>query len=209
MLVSKAPDLDDMHPRPAPRSTPPSCSAPRSLTAARRHRAVGLALAAGAAACSTRAVPLRTLTAHYLAGQFVGNVLPSTIGGDVVRVARASTTRSTRRTIAFASVVLERLTGFVALPLLVFVGFALRPSLLDADHAWIALLVAGITLVVLGSILFAAGHPRIAGRFAEQRELDALHRRGAPRRRPRSAASPRQLVAVLGDRARLPALGRR
>src|SRR6266849_5030283 len=28
-------------------------------------------------------VPLRTLTTHYFAGQFVGNALPSTIGGDV------------------------------------------------------------------------------------------------------------------------------
>src|SRR3990167_6415825 len=28
-------------------------------------------------------VRLRTLCSHYLAGQFVGNVLPSTIGGDV------------------------------------------------------------------------------------------------------------------------------
>ena len=30
-------------------------------------------------------VPLQTLSKHYLAGQFVGNVLPSTIGGDVLR----------------------------------------------------------------------------------------------------------------------------
>ena len=37
-------------------------------------------------------VPLRTLTKHYFAGQFVGNVLPSTVGGDVVRVSRGATT---------------------------------------------------------------------------------------------------------------------
>ena len=40
-------------------------------------------------------VPLRTLLAHYLAGQFVGNVLPSTIGGDVLRVSRAAKTTGT------------------------------------------------------------------------------------------------------------------
>src|SRR5215470_5454685 len=31
-------------------------------------------------------VPMRVLTSHYFAGLFVGNVLPSTIGGDVLRV---------------------------------------------------------------------------------------------------------------------------
>lgn len=141
-------------------------------------------------------VPLRTLTMHYLVGLFVGNVLPSTIGGDVVRVARLSKTIGSS-TVAFGSVVLERLTGFVALPLLVFVGFALRPSLLDHAHAWIALLVACITVVVLAVLLFLAGHPRMAGRFAENenwtRFIGAIHR-GIDRLR----REPRQLVGVLG-----------
>src|SRR5690242_6465654 len=112
-------------------------------------------------------VPLRTLTSTYLASLFVGNVLPSTIGGDVLRVSRASQTTGSS-TIAFGSVVIERLTGFVALPLLVFAGFAIRPSLLDAQNAWIALLVAGITVVVLCVLLVIAGHPRIAGRYADR-----------------------------------------
>lgn len=110
-------------------------------------------------------VPIRTLTGHHLAGQFVGNVLPSTIGGDVLRVTRCAKTVGSTST-AFASVVLERLSGMLALPALVVVGFALHPSLLDADHSWFALLVAGLTLAVLGLILFAAGHPGLAGRFA-------------------------------------------
>jgi uncharacterized protein (TIRG00374 family) len=108
---------------------------------------------------------IRTLTGHHLAGQFVGNVLPSTIGGDVLRVSRASKSVGSSTT-AFASVVLERLSGMLALPILVVLGFAVRPSLLQTDHAWFALLVAGLTLAVLGLILFAAGHPAIAGRFA-------------------------------------------
>jgi uncharacterized membrane protein YbhN (UPF0104 family) len=110
-------------------------------------------------------VSIRTLTGHHLAGQFVGNVLPSTIGGDVLRVARLSKTVNSTET-AFASVVLERLSGMLALPLLVIVGFAFKPSLIHVDHAWFALLVAGLTLGVLGLILFAAGHPGLAGRFA-------------------------------------------
>jgi len=140
-------------------------------------------------------VPLSTLTKHYLAGQFVGNVLPSTIGGDVLRVSRSSNdTGST--TIAFASVALERLTGFVALPLLVFIGFLLKPSLRNEDHAWVALLVAGITLVVLTLILLLAGHPRLAGRFTNNtnwtRFIGAIHL-GVDNMRHR----PRQAAAVL------------
>jgi uncharacterized protein (TIRG00374 family) len=141
-------------------------------------------------------VPVATLTNHYLAGMFVGNVLPSTIGGDVVRVTRASGSTGSSSD-AFGSVVLERLTGFVALPVLVFAGFVIRPSLLDADHAWIALVVAGATIGVLAIVLFVAGHPRIAGRFAEHenwmRLIGAVHL-GVNRLR----REPRQLVPVLG-----------
>jgi glycosyltransferase 2 family protein len=123
-------------------------------------------------------VPLRTLTKHYFAGQFVGNVLPSTVGGDVLRVSRATTTTGSG-SVAFASVVLERLSGFIALPLLVFIGFLLRPSLLDDNHAWIALAIAFGTLALLGVILVLAGHPKLAGRFAERenwmRFVGAVH----------------------------------
>jgi uncharacterized protein (TIRG00374 family) len=141
-------------------------------------------------------VALRPLIGHYLAGQFVGNVLPSTIGGDVLRVTRASTTVDSSP-VAFGSVVLERLTGFVALPALVLLGFALRPSLIDVDRAWIALLIAGITLAVLVVVLVLAGHPRIAGRFAEHENwtkfIGAVHV-GVDRLR----REPRHLVPVLG-----------
>src|SRR6059058_6224608 len=111
-------------------------------------------------------VPLRTLLGHYLAGQFVGNVLPSTIGGDVLRVSLAAKTTGTGD-VAFASVVLERLSGMVALPLLTCLGFLLEPSLLDVSQAWIALAIAGATVVTLVIILVIAGSPRLAGRFAK------------------------------------------
>jgi hypothetical protein len=141
-------------------------------------------------------VPLRRLVGHYLAGQFVGNVLPSTIGGDVLRVSRASTTVGSSA-IAFGSVVLERLTGFVALPLLVFAGFALRPSIFDVERAWFAFSIAGVTLGILAAIVWIAGHPRLAGRFIERqnwmRFVGAVHL-GVDRLR----REPRQTVPVLG-----------
>jgi uncharacterized protein (TIRG00374 family) len=148
-------------------------------------------------------VPLRTLLAHYLAGQFVGNVLPSTIGGDVLRVSRASKTTGTGD-IAFASVVIERLSGFVALPLLSFVGFALQPSLLDLEHSWIALAIAGATVAGLVIILVIAGSPRMAGRFASHqnwmRFIGAVHVGiDRIRREPRRATSV--LVAAIAYQA--------
>ena len=123
-------------------------------------------------------VPLRTLTGHYFAGQFVGNVLPSTVGGDVVRVSRTAPAAGSG-SVAFAAVVLERLTGFIALPVLVFLGFLFRPSLADNNSAWIAIAIACGTLVLLGVILLVVGHPRLAGRFAERdnwmRFIGAVH----------------------------------
>ena len=123
-------------------------------------------------------VPLRTLVSHYFAGQFVGNVLPSTIGGDVLRVSWGTKTTGSGE-ISFGSVVLERLTGFIALPLLALLGFALRPSLLEADHAWIALVISGISLFALVVILLLAAHPRLAGRFRDHenwmRFIGAVH----------------------------------
>jgi uncharacterized protein (TIRG00374 family) len=144
-------------------------------------------------------VPLRTLLGHYLAGQFVGNVLPSTIGGDVLRVSRAAKSTGTSD-VAFASVVIERLSGFVALPLLSLVGFALEPSLLELDHSWIALAIAGATVVALIVILAVAASPRLAGRFAKHqnwmRFIGAVHV-GVDRirREPRRALSV--LVAAI------------
>src|SRR6266508_4343293 len=123
-------------------------------------------------------VPLPTLVSHYFAGQFFGNVLPSTIGGDVLRVRWGAKTTGSGH-VSFGSVVLERLTGFVALPLLALLGFALRPSLLDEDHAWIAVVISAVALVMLVIILYAAAHPRLAGRFRDHenwmRFVGAVH----------------------------------
>jgi uncharacterized protein (TIRG00374 family) len=141
-------------------------------------------------------VRLRILLSHYLAGQFVGNVLPSTIGGDVLRVTRGAKSTGSSST-AFASVALERLTGFVALPLICVIGFALEPSLIEEDHAWIALAISAATLVALAAILVLAASPRLAGRFKDHdnwmRFIGAVHI-GVIRLRHR----PRLVGAVLG-----------
>ena len=50
------------------------------------------------------------LFSHYMSGQFVSNFLPTTVGGDVVRVSRL-TKDTDDGPISFTSVVFERLSG--------------------------------------------------------------------------------------------------
>jgi len=122
---------------------------------------------------------VRRLLNHYLAGLFVGNFLPSTIGGDVLRVARQSAENGDRPS-TFASVVLERLTGWLVLPVITLSAFVINPSLRRLGNATLlAFVLSVVTLVLLCALLFAAAHPRVGGRLAEsdgwQRFLGAVH----------------------------------
>jgi uncharacterized membrane protein YbhN (UPF0104 family) len=109
---------------------------------------------------------LPRLVRHYLAGQFVSNVLPTTIGGDVLRVSRLS--RDTGESPGtFASVVLERLTGWLVLPVITIFGFVVNPGLRHLGTATrVALGLAFATLVLLLAVLAAVSSRRIGGRFA-------------------------------------------
>ncbi|MEA3056715.1 MAG: glycosyltransferase 2 family protein [Actinomycetota bacterium] len=122
---------------------------------------------------------VRRLLNHYLAGLFVGNFLPSTIGGDVLRVARQSAENGDRPS-TFASVVLERLTGWLVLPVITLTAFVINPGLRRLGNATLLAFVLSVTtLVLLCALLFAAAHPRVGGRLVEsegwQRFLGAVH----------------------------------
>jgi len=141
---------------------------------------------------------LRRLMSHYLAGQFVSNVLPTTIGGDVLRVSRLS--RDTGESPGtFASVVLERLTGWLVLPVITIAGFALNPGLRHLGNATsVALALAVGTLVLLAGVLTAAGSTRLGGRFAARagwrRFIGAVHL-GIDRLRSHPGAAANVLMA--------------
>jgi len=97
------------------------------------------------------------LLSLYFAGQFMGNVLPSTIGGDALRVSRLSKDTG-EGPIIFASVVLERLTGWLVLPVMTLIGLALNPGLRDLGRAsTIAFAIAAGTLVLLAVVLILTG----------------------------------------------------
>ena len=192
------PDLADSIPDgpPAPHGAPPRLAV--ADHGVRRHRALGLALAAGAASSSTPTCRSRTLTGHYLAGQFVGNVLPSTIGGDVVRVTRCSKTvdSTTDRVRVGRARTAQRHDRVAAAR-----GDRLRAPAVarsTSTHAWVALLVAAASPSARsGSSSFAAGHPGLGGRFASNenwtRFIGAVFQ-GVDRARH----EPRQMLRVLG-----------
>ncbi|MCD9623791.1 lysylphosphatidylglycerol synthase transmembrane domain-containing protein [Rhabdothermincola salaria] len=137
---------------------------------------------------------LRRLVPLSFAGQFVSNVLPTTVGGDVLRVSRLSKENGDPAG-TFASVVLERLTGWLVLPLITLFGLAVNPGLRDLGRATVlAVVTAGATLVALAVVLLLADSPRVGGRFGTSggwtRFVAAVHT-GVTRmrRRPLSAAA--------------------
>jgi uncharacterized membrane protein YbhN (UPF0104 family) len=163
---------------------------------------------------------LPRLVSHNLAGQFVSNVLPTTIGGDVLRVTRLA--RDTGESPAtFASVVLERLTGWLVLPVITIAGFVVNPGLRHLGTATrVALALAAFTLVLLVAVLAAAASSRLGGRFAAQadwrRFAGAVHLGiNRLRRHPGAAANvlaagfAYQLTLVLAAVAAAQALGLR
>ncbi len=161
---------------------------------------------------------LRHLLSYNLAGQFVSNVLPTTIGGDVLRYARLSReTGESPKT--FASVVLERLTGWIVLPLISVAGFLVNPPLQHLGRATqVAVGLAFVTLLGLCILLYAVADQRIGGRF-EAREgwrrfagavhigLDRLRREPVAAAHVLLVGFAYQLVLVLAAVAAAQALG--
>ncbi|HVF74787.1 MAG TPA: lysylphosphatidylglycerol synthase transmembrane domain-containing protein [Acidimicrobiales bacterium] len=108
---------------------------------------------------------ISSLASYQFAGLFVGNFLPSTIGGDVLRVARLSAA-SGRGPDSFASVVLERMTGWIVLPMITLAALALNPGLLRLGLAsQVAVGISVSTLVLLVVVLFVAARPGIGRRL--------------------------------------------
>lgn len=104
----------------------------------------------------------RRMFSHFLAGQFVSNVLPTAFGGDVIRISRLGRDIGHHPT-AFASVTIERMTGWLVLPVISGVAFALQPRLgsLGSATALAAAIDAG-TIVALVVVLLVASNRRFA-----------------------------------------------
>jgi uncharacterized protein (TIRG00374 family) len=96
-------------------------------------------------------VSANALLPNYFAGMFLNLVLPGSFGGDVYRVVRLSR-RIHDSEIAFASVLLERFTGLVAM---LGVGILGLPVLFNMIERWdiILLFVACTGMVFTGVVL--------------------------------------------------------
>jgi len=116
---------------------------------------------------------------HLLAGEFVSNALPTSFGGDVVRVVRQGNDVGDHAD-AFAATSIERLTGWLVLPVLSAVALILRPEYLHLGTASVVAVVTNVVVLVgLSAVLWAGGHPRGAGRLVDRegwsRYLGAVH----------------------------------
>ncbi len=161
---------------------------------------------------------LPALLSHYLAGTFVSNFLPTTVGGDVLRVTRLSA-GDAERPVAIASVMLERLTGFLVLPFLTLAALLGNPALLHLGTATrLALTLSLGTLVALVVILVAATNARVGSRLAGNTSwlafaraahlaLDRLRRHPGDTLPVLAAAFAYQLTVILGAWAGAHALG--
>lgn len=143
-------------------------------------------------------VRFKRLVTLYFAGHFMGNVLPSTIGGDALRVSRLSAETGEGPT-SFASVIVERLTGWVVLPTITLVGLLINPGLRELGRAsFIAFVTAAGSLVLLGVVLLLTARPglRVEGRLEHRagwRRFTAATRFGIHR----LTRSPRAVGRIL------------
>jgi uncharacterized membrane protein YbhN (UPF0104 family) len=156
----------------------------------------------------------------YLASQFVSNFLPSTIGGDALRVTRLAAREEGRAPAAFASVVLDRMSGWLILPLLCLAGLAINPSLLHIGgrSSRTAVALSLVTLAALVLVVAAAASPRLGGRLARRTNwlrfmgevhvgLDRIRRRPAAAAQVIGASVVYQLAIVVAGLLGARALG--
>ena len=140
------------------------------LAAASGTTLVGVVLAAlrwqRVLAALDEPVATPVLVRHNLAGMFVGNFLPTTIGGDVLRTSRLSSATG-RTPTAVASVVLERMTGWLVLPLLTLTGLLVNPGLRRhaPGPAGTAMGMAVVTLLALAVVVVLVASPNLGGRL--------------------------------------------
>ncbi len=132
---------------------------------------------------------LRQLTSFYFIGMYFNLLLPTSVGGDVVR-AWYLDGRSGRRLAAFASVFLDRLSGLMVLLAVACLAVALSPLALPAWMAW------SVWSTGAGFVLGLAALPWVArylGPLRRQQVLELL----ATFRRPKLFAATTALSALV------------
>lgn len=111
----------------------------------------------------------RRMFSHFMAGMFVSNFVPTTVGGDFLRITRL-TNDTEDGPHSFASVLLERLSGWIVLPVFSLVGLALDQELRSLGAPTrVAAITALLTLLALVLILVLVGNQRF-GRLVSRHD---------------------------------------
>jgi|GEM_PF-1073419 len=126
----------------------------------------------------SREIRLRELFAYYLMAAFFNNFLPSTVGGDSLRVMKSQKLMG-KTSKSVTVVILERLTGLVALAIIAFLAFLLkyRTRLLVPSGGNMIIFLLGALVFFL--VLITLSVPRVARfllRRAEKPLPAKLHR---------------------------------
>jgi uncharacterized protein (TIRG00374 family) len=110
------------------------------------------------------------LLGAYLVGQFANNFLPTTVGGDALRITQLGR-RINSYSQSAASVFLERLTGFLALSLLAILALVLSHFEIAGEKVvtslWLQLLTVGFALIAFGGMVFSFIAPQLEARFGK------------------------------------------
>ncbi len=99
---------------------------------------------------------------YYFMAAFFNLVLPSSIGGDAVRAMESRRLVGTA-TMSITVVIVERLTGLMALILISATAFAVKLSgnIAQTNNIWLFLLFGAAALLILISLI----HPKVTARF--------------------------------------------
>jgi glycosyltransferase 2 family protein len=114
--------------------------------------------------------PYRRYLSYYYIGMFFNLVLPTSVGGDVVR-AWYLDARSGRRANAFVTVIADRVSGVLVLLLLALMALPFRPPDLPAWLTWTVAGLAGgallsLTLLCLTSWLTGTRYSVLSARYS-------------------------------------------
>lgn len=110
-----------------------------------------------------RVPPFSDLLRYFFAGQFISHLLPSDLGGDVYRVRKLGLDLDRDYPLAFATVTLERITGWLVLPLMSITTILAVPAFRSlGNRTTVALAISAGVWLALISAMSIAGMDRWA-----------------------------------------------
>jgi uncharacterized protein (TIRG00374 family) len=98
-------------------------------------------------------VPLRTTTRYFFIGLFGNLFLPSSIGGDIIKV--LGLCRETpQKARVVASVLLDRLSGFAGIVIVAILAYAVGHQMIGDNSLMVPVIVMAVFSLVIVSVLF-------------------------------------------------------